>query len=424
MSYGWQIKEMRKIPGKPVIFFAAFLMAGSALLFFPEACPGLTTGFNDITTQSISPKLGTIEFRVKLLKDISADPHNHVLLLGVSSDSAETYKIEIIQDQLIAHRRFGQCVLAAFSSPCHFEIGSWHSLKLTWNNESSKFYIDNQEIKSLGLFSSQDIPKMIPCIRLGREDNFEIDHFQASNASDVSVAPADREFVKKCIPPNIDQLIAESPQETTRGIALHHFPDQKSRDIIKSYIAVLPEDFAGSINHVVFVEDERFPKGGEAGMAQSDTMSIILKGSYFNNPTTFFHEAAHLYDHKLKINFGVPDEKSEWAEISGASCYYKGAKMRDFVQNFNKTKTENAFLAPQGGQCASEDLAIWVGAVYDSYLKNKKLAELFDSSGGKYNEKSKKKMDFLLRKGFVSEAVYNKVAAKPDQTLRPPAAGR
>jgi hypothetical protein len=406
---------------KHIIFFLIFLAAGWVSFLFLKDCAWATTSFNDITAQSISSGRGTIEFRVKLVKDISADPHNHVLLLAVSADRTETYKIEIIQDKLITHRRFAQCVLAAFCCPYDFKVGDWHSLKLTWNHESSKFYVDNREIKKLGLYSSQDIPKMIPCIRLGREDNFEVDHFEASDLTDVSVDPADQQFVKNCVAPNIDQLIEESPQEKTRGVALHHFPDQKSRDIMKAYLALLPEDFAGAIHHVVYVEDARFPKGGEAGIAQPESKSIILKGAYFDRPDTFFHEAAHLYDHKQKINFGVPNEQSEWAAISGASCYYKGAQMQEFAKNFNKTKAEHAFLAPQGGQCASEDLAIWVGAVYDSYLKNKPLPELFDAAGAGYNEKSKRKMDFLLQKGFVSKEMYDKVTAMPNAVpLRQP----
>ena len=52
--------------------------------------------FDDIDNQSISQGLGTFEFRFRLLKDISKDPHNHPLILATAADASESYKIEII----------------------------------------------------------------------------------------------------------------------------------------------------------------------------------------------------------------------------------------------------------------------------------------------------------------------------------------
>ena len=101
------------------------------------------------------------------MNDISKDPHDHVLLLGVSSDATEEYKLQIIQNQLVVHRRFGHCVLTAFAYAYAFQVGDWHSLRLTWNGVSSRFYVDDMEVKKLGLYSSEDLPKMVPGIRLG-----------------------------------------------------------------------------------------------------------------------------------------------------------------------------------------------------------------------------------------------------------------
>ena len=383
----------------------------SALLFLMVSgvCPALTSRYHDLQGQSISSDLGTMEFRVKLLNDISSDPHNHVLMLGVSSDSRESYEIQIIQDQLIVHRRFGRCVLAAFVYRYPFQVGDWHTLKLTWNNTSSKFYVDDEEIKPLGLYSSADLFKMVPGIRMGLEDNFETDQFRASAESDISEAADDQTFVKSVVCTDLKQLLAEKPQEEYRGIAFRNFPDQPSRDKIRSYVDLLPEDFSSAIKSIVFVEDARFLKGGEGGYADPQSGSLVLKGSIYAEPTVFFHEAAHLYDDKLKINFGVPDQKSEWAAISGASCYFKGVNMDEFYKDFQKTSVKNAFLGPQGGQCASEDLAIWVGAVYDTYLKGGTLADRLDPASPKYSPKNIRKMDFILNKGFISRAVYDKV---------------
>jgi len=385
------------------IFLGFFLCA------VPVICRAGTPHFHDIHKQSLQSGTGTLSFRFKLLKDTASDPHNHVLLLGVSSDSAEDFKIQIIQDQLIVHRRFARCVLASFVAPCRFPIGEWHALKLAWHGESTRFYLDEREVKPLGLFSSQDIFKMVPEIRLGSDNYFAIDQFQVSGESDIPVSPKDREFVKNVVCTDLNQLLRERRQEEYRGIELRNFPDQPARDKIKTYIDLLPPDFAKAIKNIVFVEDKRFLKGGEGGFADSETGSLVLRGSVYDDPTVFFHEAAHLYDQKLRINFGVPDEKSEWAAISGASCYFKGAKMDEYYENFRKTSVGNAFLSPQGGQCASEDLAIWVGTVYDIYLKGKTLADRLNPSSPNYSKKNIQKMDFILKKGFISRKIYDKV---------------
>jgi hypothetical protein len=381
-----------------------------ALIFTSAGvCWGKTTSFQDIKNQSLHSDAGTLEFRVQLLKDISSDPHNHVLLLAVSSDSLQHIEIQIIQDKLIVQRRFGQCLLTAFSHPYSFRPGDWHSLKLTWNAASSKFYVDYQEIKKMGIFSGNDLFKWLPGIKLGLEDNFKIEQFQVVDHTDISVDPEDLEFVKKASCPNLAQLINENPQEKYRDIGLHHFPDQASRDKIKAYLALLPRDFAGTIKKVVFVEDARASKGGENGSADIQSGSIVLKGSVYDDPAVFFHEAAHLYDDKLKINFGVTDQQSEWAAISGASCYFKGVKMDEFYKDFKKTSIQNAILGVQGGQCASEDLAIWVGTVYDYYLNHKTFADRLDPKSPKYSPKNIKKLDFILKKGFISQEIYDQV---------------
>lgn len=386
-----------------VIAFSFFLCFAAGLCF------ARTDRYHDITNQKIFSGLGTIVFRFQLLKDVAADPHNHVLLLGSSADSTESLKIQIVQDKLIVHRRFRRCVLAAFVYAYNFRPGEWHDFKVTWNGESSKFFVDGQEVKQLGLFSSQDLPKLVPCIRLGIENNFKIEGFRSTAASDIRIDPADREFVKTVVCTDLKQLLQESPQEEYRGIALRNFPDSESRAKIKAYIDLLPDGFAGAVRNIVFVEDARFLKGGEGGFADSISGSLVLKGSLYQQPTVFFHEAAHLYDTKLKINFGVPDEKSEWAAISGARCYFKGANMKEYYDDFRKTGVENAFLAPQGGQCASEDMAIWVGTVYDYYLKGQSFADKLRPGNLGYSSKNIRKLDFILKKGFIRQDVYDRV---------------
>lgn len=389
---------------------AFFILGFLSLLFSFSHFAEAASRFRDLDAKNLHSDLSTIEFRFQLQKDISQDAHNHVLFLGVSSDQKESYQIEIIQDQLMARRYFGQCMRASFSYPYRFEVSEWHDIKLTWNEASTKFYVDDREVKPLGILSTSDMPFMVPGIRIGMEENFLISDFKASPESDISTAWSDKEFVRKAVCPNLKQLVEDGPQEIfNETTEFYHFPNQESRNIVKKYLALLPEDFAKSVKRVVYIEDARFSKGGEAGLADNSSTTIVLKGSYFSQPSVFFHEAAHIYDNKLGINFGVPDEKSEWAAISGPSSYYKGAKLEEYAKQFEKTKVQNAFLSAQGGQCTFEDLATWTGTAYEYYLKGKTLHDYLDPKGPKYCPKNKKKLDFLLEKGFLSQKVYNQL---------------
>jgi hypothetical protein len=366
--------------------------------------------FDDIDNQTITQGLGTFEFQFRLLKDISKDPHNHPLILATAGDATESYKIEIIETQLIVWREF-DCFRNVVVWPYNFRLGEWHTLKLAWNKESTAFYVDGHEIPKYGLYAVSDLPYLVPCIRLGHEDNFEIKDFQAKVGSSVAVDPADRDFVKNTVRLDLKGLLKETPQETFKGVALIHFPGQAERDKIKYYIGLMPPDFISAIKKVIFVEDRRFLKGGQGAFASSDSLSIVLKGSCYDDPTVFFHEAAHLYDYKQQINFGVPNEQSEWAAISGGSCYYGGGNITEFESNFQKSKTANGFLAEQGGQCPSEDLAIWVGAAYENYLKKTTFATMLDPKSPQYSPKSRTKLDFILRKGFINKNLYDQVTA-------------
>ena len=383
------------------------------LAVFMFVLPGMgqarTSRFHDLNVK-VPSGTGSMELRVEMLKDIAQDPHNHVLLLGVAADAKEEYKMEIIQEELIIHRRFARCVLTAFVYKKAFQPGEQHMLRLSWNGDSTRFTIDGIEVKKLGNYSSQDLPKvLLPEVRLGVEENFRITDFRTSAESDVRADPADQEFVKGVVCTDLPQLLSVPPQETYLGIALRNFPDAEARQKVRSYVDLMPEGFRAAIKNIVFVEDARFLKGGEGGFADPTNGSLVLKGSIYDDPTVFFHEAAHLYDAKLRINLGVPDEKSEWATISGARCYYKGGNMKEFYQDFQKNAAKNGILGPQGGQCASEDLAIWVGTVYECYLKHKTLAERLQPAGKLYSEKNLRKMDFILQKGFITQEIYDAV---------------
>lgn len=195
-----------------------FISVGVGSIFFLPAVTWPASSFDDIYNQEIHSGFGTLEFRVKLLRDVSSDPHNHVLLLAVSSDLKEFYKVEIIEDQVIVWRDFGGCLRTAFSTPHNFRIGGWYTLKVTWNKESTKFYINNNEIEKLGLFSTEDSSHTVPCIRLGHDDNYEIANFRTFGQTEIGVDPKDQEFVRNCKCPNLPELMNESAQEEYRNI--------------------------------------------------------------------------------------------------------------------------------------------------------------------------------------------------------------
>ena len=87
-----------------------YIVLAGLVFLFPSPVEAVSH-FRDITSQKINPDKGTIEFNVRLLRDISSDRDNPVLLLGVTSDGAGTCELELIQDTIIARRFFGGCLL-------------------------------------------------------------------------------------------------------------------------------------------------------------------------------------------------------------------------------------------------------------------------------------------------------------------------
>jgi hypothetical protein len=353
---------------------------------------------------------GTISFRIKMLKDVTNDPHNHMFM--IASNTTSRFDAEIIEDQLILRRYFNGCLRAAFQTAYDFPIGTSHEIVFSWNHASTGLFIDGRNIKRHALISSEDLGPWLPAIRVGEDEAYEISDLRVSAKARIGLDPKDAEFARTASCPCVDKLMKEPPQETVRGIRLCNFPSQEALTKIRDFIRLLPEDFTHSISYIVYVGPDRASKSNEGGHADPFTKSIVLKDAYYRDPKYFFHECAHLYDTAQGICSGVPDEKSEWARISGAVCYYKGADMPGYYERFRKDHYDNAILSVQGGQCPSEDLAIWVGAVYDYYLSHKTFAELLTPGREYYSPKNKQKLDFLLAKGFFSREIYDAVTAQ------------
>lgn len=167
--------------------------------------------FDNSSADSLHSGVGTVEFNVKLLKDLNTDQHSHTLLVAISADGNESYDIVIIENEITARRYFGRCLLTAFSSPYSFKIGEWHNLKLTWNDVTTKFYIDNQEVPREALLSGDDRPKMNPGIRLAHEDGFVTGDLQSLGLSDIPINSSDKEFVSGSSCPRAKEMIGVTP---------------------------------------------------------------------------------------------------------------------------------------------------------------------------------------------------------------------
>lgn len=347
-------------------------------------------------------------------RDVSSDTREHVVLIAVSTDATERYEIRLQKDRLVARRHFGTCLLTAFATPHGFQPGPWHTVELAWNGPTTRLRIDGKNATPIGPLSGNDLGRQLASVGLGSNDAFDIESFRSTPGSDVVEEAADRAFVAASSCPDLDALFREAPQETWRGVALVHFPSAAHRGPIRGWLDLLPETMVRSIGSVVYVEDARFPKNGSLGEANPGARAIVLKGSSAGDAKVFFHEAAHLHDWALKINLGVPEEKSRWAAISGASCYNKADAPDVFWAEYRKTHVKNGFLGPQGGQCPSEDLAIWVGTVYERYLGKKTMADLLEPSSPSYSEKARPKLDFLLKNGFISGTVFDAMTLRAD----------
>lgn len=391
---------------KIIIKIILLAISSLAFIFYSSQIEAISI-FSNISTQKINSDTGTIEFDIKLLRDFSLDENIYILLLAVSSDSKEIYEVEIIQDKIVARRNFKGCIVTAFSSQYNFTIGDWYSLKLTWNQATTKFYINNKEVKKIGPVSSEDIPKLNPYIKLGLDDSFEINNFSVSDRSDIFSDSAERKIVEKISCANLSQLLEQYPQEEYSSISLCNFPDRKSREKVKDYIDLLPQDVAKAISKVIFINKERAAVKWRAGLADIDSMSIMLEEKYFDNPHVFFHEVGHVYDAKLNITIGVNLKQSQWVAVSCDTSPLQGKDEKKLSKN-----SDNDFLTQRGAQSPSEDLADWVGEVYECYIKHKTLADKLNPAKWQYSPKIKKKIDFLLEKGFFSENIYKQVMAK------------
>ena len=281
-----------------------------------------------------------------------------MLFQAGSSDGIAFYEIQIIGSDLLILRDFGQCTRSVNRTPHNFKRGESSRLVLTWNGPSTRFFINDREIKGFNLLVNNDSRAYRPVVNVGETDGFDISDIRISSNSDIAVDPADREFVKNFQCPHLEKLAEGNSQEEYKGISLHNFPDQSARDKIKSYIDLLPGSMAGFIKHIILA-DAAQGMNGIQGLTKSQDTFYLRTGS---EPITFFHEAAHIYD----INSNEMKSK-QWAEQ-----FMRDKSGINFdAASYDPDRRNTSVLSMHDGSAAPEQLADFVGHVYEFYLNNR-----------------------------------------------------
>ncbi|MBF0545916.1 MAG: hypothetical protein HQM08_15850 [Candidatus Riflebacteria bacterium] len=342
--------------------------------------------------------LGSLEITVKPFQERFPFHHDTLLLQAVSSDGTELYEIHVLAEDLLVLREFGGYLRTADRTPHHFKKGMMYKFLLSWNKETTKFSVNDKEIRGFNTMVINGFGKRQPFLKLGNDPDFEISNVQFSNQSTVSVERADREFVQNSHAPNLGELMDSASQESYQGVAIHEFPSQTLRDKIKKYIDLLPPDAVQVIKHVVFVEKKRYPLPNWHGEAFPGRNAILLTENSMEDPSTFFHEAAHLFDFS-RIPIKGHMESAEWEKLFMKDQIYQELK--------DSRKLHSGTVIAEGdANTPVEQLAYFVGIVYDLYFSP-------GSSGLKSfmaEPQNRAKLDFLMKEGFMRQEVYDRVA--------------
>ena len=243
-----------------------------------------------------------------------------MLLQAGASDGSEYYEVQAIESELLVLRYFGKCIRSVVRVEHGFKQGKPSVLTLTWNNESTKFYINHRQSGSFNLLVRNEQHKFRPFITFGNTDNFTISDINVSSESDITVDSADQEFVKNCSCPDLAKLLHDKPAEVYRGISLYHFPDENSRRQAKIYIDLLPEGIVRAVKKIIFVDDPENLVGSQGVTTSKDTFYLSKTFS----PSTFFHEAAHIYD----INYNLEKSRKWRKEFMGHLVKNRGQTLK------------------------------------------------------------------------------------------------
>jgi hypothetical protein len=345
-----------------------------------------------------SARQGTIEFTVIPRRDDYPLQKDFLLLEAGTADGSEHFEVHVIAEDLLVVRDFAHCVRSADRTPHEFKKGVARRLAVTWNQETTKFFFDGKEVEGFNLMVVDKFGRYRPSVRVAAGGDFDIGELSVSERCSIPVNPEDRDYVRLHRCPDMRSLLEATTQEEFRGISLQSFPDQKSRDRIRGYIVLLPRDMAAAIKRVIFVGKSYNPDSSWKGMALQGTGTMLVQEASMGTPRTFFHEAAHLYDHAVSTVRGVPISQA-WKERFEPDSARSDAK-RTPVQGRG-----HSVLDQMDGSSAHEELADFVGLVYEIYLRQDppgrdRFFESLDNS---------RRLEFVMEQGFIGRDVYTKL---------------
>jgi hypothetical protein len=347
---------------------------GSAVPVFAQQM--LRAGHGSITL-SVTPQIDEFAFG----KD-------RVLLQAVSSDGSELYEIHQDAGDLLALRQFRKCLRSSARIPHDFQNGKPSVIKMSWDGASTQISIDGGDSAIFDLSQIDEFGKMSPFVNTTQDPAFTFDGVTFADSSDAAESGRDAAFVQLTPCPDRAGLFKTAPQEKFRGIALQNFPDEKSRAIVKKYIALLPDAVAAAIGRVIMVESNRYAAAMWRGQADFPHKAILLQQDSLRDPAVFFHESAHMFDYAGKIKNGVWFSEKWKKQFTDKEKNPAPAAMADAT-----------VLGVFDASSAAEELADFTGNSYAAYLDHHPFRI----------EGADEKLAFIMRSGFMNRDIYVKI---------------
>lgn len=375
--------------------------------------------YNNSDGSLFNPIEGTVSFWAKPLYNFKEDnSHNGGGLFKASApNKTGDVSIQVYNNMFIVYRDFSPCVrhIEYFQYTPTLKKDKWYLFNLTWKGNETRFYINNKEFSDKFTYKPMEFRLLAGAQLSFGSDSFVMDELRVSKKSKIlnPIQKIPSDF--KC--PVLDNIIESTrPNATYKGIKLYNFPDSEAIKVIEGYIDLLGSSSA-DINVIMIANDKDYNVNYKEangnfrfwGRTMFLRKSVYGTAKQFNEtPEIFFHEAGHAKTYALGINYGGPDgedKRKEWANINGIENYSGECSWK----NQDIVYPANGFLSAYGSSMPDEDLAVWVGTAYALYIKNETFSDLLNKSSPMYDITYQKKIDFLLKKGFISQEIYNAV---------------
>lgn len=332
-----------------------------------------------------APGAGALEFTATPLTLEFPFQKDILLFQAVASDGTERFEFHINAEDLIVLRDFGHCIRSAARTQHGFKLGVPSRLVLRWDKATTRLAIDGREADEFSLALVDRFSGARPASGAGGSTEFEVSEVSASHSGGISAAPADLAFVQSHPCPDLGEILKAPLQERFQGVSLHNFPDEKAKARIRGYIAQLPRPMAGCVGKIVFVPKSHNPNSAWKGLAMQEAKTMLLQEVSLGGHSTFFHEAAHLYDFCSAAK--GTSKSMEWE--------------RRFMKGEVHGLRGQSVLDQMDGSSASEGLADFVGNAYDLYLQPGALGR----DGFLKDAGNMKKLEFLFTEGFITDEV-------------------